>query len=377
MKPATFPFAGRPEWVPHLWLGCDAFAWMRLLVRHRFAVHRSRWSLALIVSAVSLLHTALRVVQQAVYSRRVGRTPLAHAPLFILGHWRSGTTLLHELLNADPRHAAPTTYECFVPHHFLLTRSWLPRWFGGLMPSRRPMDNMAAGWDRPQEDEIALCLLGQPSPYQRLAFPNRAGNDTDVLDLRGLSPRALRRWKAAFFRLLQQWTLVNNGRRLVLKSPPHTCRIPILVELFPDARFVHIIRDPYVLYPSTLRLWRLLYGLHSLQRPSWKQLPEYILDTFVHMYECFEEGKQQIAPGRLHELHYEDLMADPVGQLKMLYRQLDLGDFEVARPRIEAYLAGVKDYQTNLHLLTPDECRAVTHRWGSVIQRYGYAVRGG
>jgi hypothetical protein len=348
---------------------------MHLLMRHRFAVPYSRWPTALVVSAVSLGHTLLRFTQCAFYGRRVAHTPIAHAPLFILGHWRSGTTLLHELLSRDPRHAAPTTYECFVPHHFLLTRSWLPRLLGRLMPDRRPMDDMASGWDRPQEDEFALCLLGQPSPYQHIAFPNQPAPDTNLFDLRGLSHRALARWKNALLRLARQWTLVNNGRRLILKSPPHICRIPLLVDLFPDARFVHIIRNPYVIYPSTLHLWRVLYSIHSLQRPSWRCLPEYILATFANLYQRFEVDKQRIPPGRLQELRYEDLIRDPIGRLEAIYRELDLGDFSPARAGVEAYLSEIKNHQTNRFLLTRDERRAITRRWGDVIQRYGYAVQ--
>jgi hypothetical protein len=356
-----------------LWLGCDAFAWMRLLIAHRFAVHYSRWTAALIISALSPGHTLLRWMQEAVFGRRVARTPIKHGPLFLLGHWRSGTTLLHELLSRDPRHAAPTTYECFSPHHFLLSRSWLPWLLGGLMPAHRPMDKMAAGWDRPQEDEFALCLLGQPSPYQRIAFPNQPASDADLFDLRRLPARTLRRWKSVFLRLVRQWTLLNGDRRLVLKSPPHTCRIPLLMELFPDARFVHIIRDPYVLYPSTIRMWRLLYGIHGLQRPSWRPLSEYVLDNFTHLYERFEEDKGQISPGRLHELRYEDLIRDPIGQLEAIYRHLDLGDFSPARADIEAYLSEIKNHETNRYFLTPDEHRTVTQRWGFVIRRYGYS----
>jgi hypothetical protein len=315
-------------------------------------------------------------VQQAVYGRRVARTPVPRAPVFILGHWRSGTTLLHELLAQDPRHAFPTTYECFAPHHFLVTRSWLPRLLGWLMPGRRPMDNMAMGWDRPQEDEFALCLLGQPSPYERIAFPNRPADDADALDLRGLSSRVLRQWKTTFFRLMQELTFAKGGRRLVLKSPPHTCRIPTLLELFPDARFVHIVRDPYVIYPSTLHLWRVLYGVHGLQRPSWKGLPETILQTFEQMYDRLEAGRSLIRPGHFHELRYEDLVRDPIGQLEVIYRVLELGEFEPARPRVEAYLAGLKNYETNRYTLTPDERRKITRHWGAVIRRYGYPVRG-
>src|SRR5262249_37202264 len=145
--------------------------------------------IALIVTFVSLVHTVLRIVQTAVFGRRVRRTALAAPPLFILGHWRTGTTLLHELLIQDDRHAFPTTYECLEPNHFLLTEGLLTRWLWFLMPSRRPMDNMRAGFDRPQEDEFALCMLGQGSPYLTIAFPNRPPQGQAYLDLETLSPR--------------------------------------------------------------------------------------------------------------------------------------------------------------------------------------------
>ncbi|HMF19815.1 MAG TPA: sulfotransferase [Gemmataceae bacterium] len=379
MKPAALPAPAPPprkkEWSANLWLGCDAFAWGRMLVRNRFAVHRSKWRVAAAVTAMSLVHTALRLVQAATYGRQVARTPVRNAPLFILGHWRAGTTLLHELLACDPRHAFPTTYECFAPHHFLITRSWWPQLFGWLMPRHRPMDNVAVGWERPQEDEFALCMLGEPSPYARTAFPNRLPDATDAADPRSLSPPALRRWKHTFYRLIQQLTCAHRGRRLILKSPPHTFRIPMLLELFPDARFVHIIRNPYAIYPSTLNQRRLMYCAHGFQQPDWEGLQEYILDTFVRMYDRLEEGKRRIAPGRFHELRYEDLVRDPLGRLEAIYRELDLGDFAPARPHVEEYLVGVKDYQTNRYVLTVAEQRAITRRWGDVIRRYGYTIR--
>lgn len=357
------------------WMGCDVAAWARLLARHGFAIHRSRWRAALVVSGVSIINSVLGLAQRAIYGPRVAATPVDAAPIFILGHWRTGTTLLHELLGQDPRHAFPTTYECFAPHHFLLTRSWLPARLGRLAPSRKPLDNMAAGWERPQEDEFALCLLGQPSPYERIAFPNRLGAGAGTMDLRGLSPRALRRWKRTMLRFVQALTLAHPGHRLVFKSPPHTCRIPLLLELFPDARFLHIVRDPYAVYPSTLHMWRAICSVHSLQPIDWERLPEHVLGTFVRLYERLEEGKQLIPPGQFCELRYEDLLRDPVGQLEGVYRALALGDFEPARSALETHLAGIDRYETNRYLLTAEERRTITDRWGQVIQRYGYAVR--
>src|SRR6266542_5002696 len=182
----TPPPARKREWTPRIWEGCDFFGWMRLLIRNRFAVGPAYVYIAVIVTFVSLFHTLLRFLQNVFWGSRVRRTPIDAAPLFIVGHWRTGTTLLHELLILDERHTYPTTYECLEPNHFLLTERFLPRLLPFLMPSRRPVDNMPAGWDRPQEDEFALCMLGQPSPYLTIAFPNRPPQDPEALDLDGL-----------------------------------------------------------------------------------------------------------------------------------------------------------------------------------------------
>src|SRR5262249_10864942 len=101
----------RREWAPRIWEGCDFGAWMRLLCRNRCAVHWRYLYIAIIITFVSLCHTLLRWVQTIWYGQRLSRTPIWQAPLFILGHWRTGTTLLHELLILDERHTYPNYYE--------------------------------------------------------------------------------------------------------------------------------------------------------------------------------------------------------------------------------------------------------------------------
>jgi len=344
-----------------------------LLIQNRFAVHWSKLYVAVSVTFVSVAHTILRLVQNATYGRTVKQSRIEHAPVFILGHWRAGTTLLHELLISDPRHAFPTTYECLSPHHFLLTESWLPRWIRWMMPSRRPMDNMSAGWDRPQEDEFAICMLGRPTPYARIAFPNSATGD-GLLDLSGLSPRALADWKRTFLRFVKELAIQHGGRRLILKSPPHTCRIPTMLELFPNARFIHIMRDPYTLYASTLKLWRTLYTTQGLQRPNFAGLEEYVLQNFEQMYRSVERDRPLVRDDRWFEIRYEDLVRDPWPILERLYAALNLEDFAIARPGIEQYLAAARDYTTNKHHLTESDRLLVQERWGDVIRRYGYEL---
>jgi hypothetical protein len=364
------------EWTPRIWEGCDLFAWLRLLARNHCAVHPRYLYIAGVVTCVSLGHTVLRYLQDAWYGSRIDRTPIRHHPLFIIGHWRTGTTLLHELLILDERHTYPNTYQCLEPNHFLLTEGFFRRFGTFMLPSRRPMDNMAAGWDRPQEDEFALCMLGQPSPYLTIGFPNRPPQDQEALDLDGLPPRVRAAWKRAFMRFLRTLTF-KDPRRLVLKSPTHTCRIPTLLELFPEARFVHIVRNPYAVFPSTVNLWRTLYETHGLQRPTFAGLEEYVFATFNHLYDRLEAGKRLLRPGRFFEVRYEDFLADPLGQMHRLYEELELDGFAAVRPRLAGYLRERADYQTNRYpRLSPELHAEITRRWGEVIRRYGYDDRG-
>jgi hypothetical protein len=358
-------------WAPRMWEGCHFFAWLRLLIRGRFAVNWRCWHVAIAITCMSLFNTLMRGVQWLWYGRRIRHTQIRHAPIFIIGHWRTGTTLLHELMILDERHAFPTTYECMDPNHFLLSESFFTNWLGFLIPARRPMDNMAAGFDRPQEDEFALCMLGQPSPYLTIAFPNRPPQFTEYFDLDAVSPRALTSWKKTLLSFLKQLTF-KHGKRLVLKSPPHTCRIKVLKDMFPDAIFIHIVRDPYTVYSSTMHLWKSLYERQGLQRPKLKGLEDYVFDTYVRMYKRLEETRHLVAPERFHELRYEDLIRDPINQMRRLYEHLRLGDFESVQPRLESYLEKVAGYETNKYELPPEKRAEIRRRWASVIERYGY-----
>jgi hypothetical protein len=299
--------------------------------------------------------------------------PLPEAPIFIIGHWRTGTTLLHELLILDPRHCYPTTYECLEPNHFLLTERLITRWLPFLLPSRRPMDNVAVGWDRPQEDEFALCMMGQPSPYLTIGFPNRLRMGPETLDLEAMSPRKLAGWKRAFLHFLKCVAWKNPGKRLVLKSPTHSCRIKVLLGLFPKARFVHIVRDPNIVLPSTLNLWKSLYRTHGLQRPTFAGLEEQVFATYSHLYAKLDEGKTLVDPAHFHELRYEDLTRDPETQMRLLYTRLGLDGFDDVLPRLRRYLSEHAGYKTNRYERSPQLRTEIIRQCADVIRRYGYA----
>lgn len=345
---------------------------IRLLAAHRFRIHPARAPMAGLVAGFSLYNSAMSLGQRLLYGRRIREVELEHPPIFIIGHWRSGTTFLHELFFQDERLTSPTTYECFAPNHFLLTGRVVPKlaWF--LLPSRRPMDNMPVGFDLPQEDEFALCSMGAPTPMFRTAFPNDPPPYMETLDMLDIAPSVLDAWKRAVRKFIATLA-VSRPQRLVLKSPPHTGRIGVLAEMFPGARFVHIARNPLKIFQSTCRLWKTLDDVQGFQIPRYEDLHEFVFSAFERMYRGFDAYRDRLGPEQIYELRYEDLVADPVAEMEKIYTQLELDSFHELRPKLEAFVGGRGDYRPNRHAEVSDEIvEQIRQRWSNYIDRYDY-----
>ena len=368
-KPSAEVFHPYPWYTPRFWHGMTFGVWFKLLRDNGFAVSWQRWPMAVAITLFAVCNSLLSALQSLIYFRGFPDDRDSQ-PIFILGHWRSGTTLLHEMLIRDPRFGFATSYECFMPSNFLITE-WASPIFNIFVPSKRPMDNMPAGWHHPQEDEFALCNLGAGSPYTMLAFPNNPRHDAKFLDFIGVTPEETSRWQRLFRGFVQR-VAHRTKKQLVFKSPPHTARIKQLLEMYPRAKFVHIVRDPLSVYPSSTRLWRSLWPSQGLQIARNEGLEEEVLATFCGMYDSFDRERPLIPNGNFHELRYEDLVATSMSEMEKLYQALELGDFESIRPHLASYLESQKSYQTNKHNLSPEMVAKLAERWGPYMRRYGY-----
>ncbi len=357
----------------YFWHGMRAGVWFNLLKRNHFRVTAACLPQVASVSLLSPVNSLLRAISEARFRRQVEGYKLKQPPVFIIGHWRTGTTLLHNLLACDPEFGFPTTYECFMPNHFLLTEPLARFWFDLMLPGTRPPDNVEVGFDRPQEDEFGLCNLGLPSPLLTMALPRQGPVDTRYLDLRDLDDKEQQAWTRGFEWFIRR-VAFRQDKRLVLKSPTHTARLRTLVDIFPGARFVHISRNPLSVFPSTVHLWKSMNSTQGLQNPArddpW--LEEYVLDTFVRMFERYEEDRALIPDGHLAEVSYESVVSSPKDTLRRLYDQLDLGDFGRAAKSVDAYLARTNGYQTNSYELPEAKRRLILERWAPYIERFGY-----
>jgi hypothetical protein len=357
-------------WHARFWHGMGFGTWSKLLARNRFRIGLTKWGLAGTVTFASLMNSALKPLQEFLLRKHLERMQIKDAPIFIVGHWRSGTTLLHELMVLDGRYTFPTTYQCLVPNHFLISEWFLSK-FKFLLPSKRPMDNMAVGFDKPQEEEFGLCNMGLPSPYLTMAFPNEAPAYSEYLTMEGLTKEQVSEWKDGLEWFLKRVTF-RDPKRIILKSPPNTGRIKTLLELFPDARFVHIVRDPYPLFGSTVKLWKTFYKFEALQNANHEHLEEYVFSCFEKMYGAFERDRHLIDPSRFFEIRYEDLVRAPIDGMRDLYQKLGLGEFDTVRPKLEAYFADRQDYKIGSYQISDDLRAKIDQRWGPFMRRHGY-----
>jgi hypothetical protein len=216
-----------------------------------------------------------RTVENGLYADKI-RAVRVQPPLFILGHWRTGTTHLHNLLAVDRRFAFANNYQVMYPHTFLCLEPVEAWAFDNLIPEHRPQDNVALGAALPQEDEFALTVTSCCSSYLSWVFARRWDHYQRYLTFRDVPEEDVRRWQKAFVWFLKKLTW-KYQRPLLLKSPPHTARIRLLLGLFPDARFIHIHRDPFTVFQSTKRMLETAMPSFRLQQPRRLDVEGHIL----------------------------------------------------------------------------------------------------
>jgi hypothetical protein len=356
---------------PGILAGVTVGDWLKLLRENRFSIDPAYLVRAAAISCAAIGNSAFRWYEDRRYGPRWKDLKVA-PPLFILGHWRSGTTHLHYLLCRDDRFACPTFYQALYPHTFLTTE----RSFSGpqafLLPQRRPYDNVWMDLKVPCEDEFAMSVSCFHSSYVAGVFPRRARHYDQFLTFRNAPPRAVEEWKAALQRLTKKLTL-KHGKPLILKSPPHTGRIKLLLEMFPGAKFVHIHRDPCAVFPSFVHTYTTGLPYGRLQRTDRFDWTGRIIRQYREMYDAFFEQRPLIPPGDFHEVRYEDLELDPVGEVRKLYEALGLPEFARVEPELRRYVASLSGYRKNTFAPLPAETRRrLGAEWKRCFEEWGY-----
>ena len=356
-----------------MWHGLTlAGLWRLIKLRPGFSTaYLPRWITIALLSVANSVHSGL---ESLIFGRAVRKTKIHHPPVFILGHWRSGTTMLHNLMTLDPKVTFPNLYQCINPSHFLLTEPVLAPLTAWALPATRPMDNIPAGWNEPQEEDIALALDCGISPYMMAAFADRREVFERFFDPRDMTDKERRTWKQSFLTLMKKLTYRKN-RTIVSKNPGHTFRIPILLEMFPNAKFVYIMRDPYAVYQSTLHLRKTMFSENCVSPPNLAGSEEDMLYFYEKCIRTYEETKRLVPSGHLHEIRFEDLENDPLGQIKNIYSSLNLPGWAEVEPRVMEQLPTLRSYKKNAFRMDRETMLRVYRRLAWVFDLYKYPSR--
>lgn len=364
-----------PTW-NHPLFGADPLTLVRALVDNR-GLAPAQWPLYGAMMAAALARAPFSLLERGYVQWRARELPALsssdEAPIFILGHWRSGTTHLYNVISRDPQFAFVDPFATGMPWDFLLLGRWLRPLLTRALPADRFIDRVAVNPDSPQEDEIGLAAMQTLSYYFGIYFPrafDRHYRQGVFLD--DVPPVIMARWRRALKHYFTKLRLAQPGRRLVIKNPVYTGRVDLLRQWFPNAKFIHIYRNPYVVFQSTRKFYRSLFPRLALQPFAPDQADHLILETYPRMLAALQRDTADLPPERFVTLRFEELEAAPDEQLERIYRQLQLPGFEHARPIFHEYLHSVSDYRKNSHGFPTDAIELVDRHWGDFVREWGY-----
>ena len=325
---------------------------------------------------MSLLASPLRWYERLRYNAAVEEIEITRPPIFIVGHWRSGTTHLHNLLTRDPQFGYLSTFQAVTPEVMFIGEAVAGRQSAIQSLGTRPMDNMRLSVDSPQEDEMALANLTVQSVYHQWTFPHRADFYFERYALlQALSDAEYRRWQQTYRWLLKKLTLRHSGRQLIMKNPANTGRIKALHETFPGAKFIHIHRNPYDVFVSTRHMFRKIRPLMKLQSRGEHEDERHILQWYALMLRKLLVEQSQVPAEDFIEVRFADLERDPLATVRRIYQTLRLSGWEQAEPALQAYLATLGDYRKNRFDQDAQVIEQVNRHWAFAFEQWEYPLQ--
>ena len=345
--------------------------WLRLLKQQSKSIPPRYWPRTLFTTAMACGNSVLAPWERYRQSEKI-EAAVVRKPIFILGHHRSGTTHLWNLMATDSRLVYPTVLQAVFPHTFLTCEQAIYGMAARMIPSKRPQDNVKLAPDSPIEEERAICTSCFCSMQMFRHFPGSVDDFKRFLTMRDTTLAEQERWRRSLDNFARK-LLVRRGRdaTLLFKAPDHTGKIRLVLEQFPDARFIHIHRDPYEVYASTLQMELATQPLYAYQPLDREILEEFILWRYKAMYDAFFEDLPMIPKGQFVDVAFSDLRADPIGEMIRVGREIDSDGPKL--PALQDYVNSIAGYKMNKRPPLADEVRGrVAKRWQQCFDVWGY-----
>lgn len=362
---------------PHLLTGTSLSHWIRLRRRYGPIAPRCRRRARKITAGALLLGPA-QLYEKWRYGKSIARVELHPEPVFIIGHWQAGHSLLHSLMCQDDQFGHVTLLHSVLPRCFLALEPLARKFLKNRLGKTRRVDSFSLSLDAPQGDDMALAGLSDVSIYHAYTFPRHAVEAFQrAVLLEGLSPDELARWRQTYLSFLQKVAWHTGRSRLLLRNATNTGRIPEILKIFPQAKFIHLHRNPYAVYAAQARRWSELLGLWALQDELPQSGDDLVFNFYCQMLERYFRDAESLPPHQRIEVEHEDLLNSPLKTLREIYNQLEIPGFERAEPRVSAGLeketGRLAGDATDLDEATRE---LVARRWRFAFDRWGYSTAG-
>ncbi len=337
-------------------------------------IARDRWPQVALAIVVSLARWPFSTAERVVFGLTQRQTVPMPDPIFIVGYWRSGTTHLHNLMAQSPHFGYITPLATGLPWDILGIVRTLEPLLETALPQDRYVDNVAVTPTSPQEDSIPLATMGAASYYHGLYFPQQFEAHFRREVFLGEDAAAIAHWQHLHRQLLKKVSIHQGQRPLLVKNPVYTGYIRHLRQMWPQAKFIHIYRNPYRVFPSARHFFTRLLPELTLQTYGDLPIEPLVLESYPYLLDALKADTADLPVNQFAELRFEALQANPLQALKTLFTQLELPDFEAARPRLESYLAQLQDYRQNQYRLDPETIATIEAHWLPYIQQWGYGL---
>jgi len=357
--------------IQHPLFGISVKIWIKLIINNGGYDFRF-FPRIVFITISSIFLIPARYLFKIKYGSKIHNTEIKKPPVFIIGHWRSGTTFLHELMSSDQQFCFITLWNTLLPDSFLILNP-MKKFLSKFLPSTRPMDQIEVAADGPYEDEAAMAVLYEWSFFHALHFPRNAEQQyLKSIHFKDINVDEIDYWKSIYSKFLKTVSFEKNGKRLLLKNPPNSTRIKQIIEMFPNAKFIHIYRNPYKVYLSTKKMRMKVLDKLSLQNAYEEEIEEQVINNYKRLMKSLLEQKKLIPDENLIEISYEDLVANPLNQVKEIYAKLNLDGFQKAKPEFIKYLDSKKDYKTNVYKIDDKIIKKIKNNWKFTLDLWDY-----
>ena len=346
---------------------------LRLLAQNRFKIDLIGFPRILYSIILSLSMSPMRFYENIKFDKIINETKIDKHPIFILGHWRTGTTYLHNLISQDKQFGFPSTYHTVTPTLFLSFEKFIKPIVINSLPEKRPQDDVDLGADLPNEEEYALGALSPYSFYNGWCFPKNMGYYNNFVDLKNLSKNTVDNFKKIYLYYLKKLTYFYDGKQLILKNPSNTSRIKFLLDIFPDAKFVNIIRNPYHVFLSMKRNIEKEMILYTLQKPpKWEFFEKSMVDMYKRMFTKYFNEKKLIKKGNLVEIKYEDFILNPLIDIERIYSELNLDGFNKNKEIFMEYIKSQSKIKTQKYRIDEITKNKIYNYFKFTIDKWQY-----